>query len=196
MQGNQHRPRKGLLILGIVVFALVVAGIAYIAYWLWCVFSGLQKELLVAIIASSSTIFVSVLTVTMGKYLERKLAIDKEIREKKIPVYDEFLEFYFRVVNAVNYPELAATEKETAEFMREFTRKLLLWGSDDVMVKWSALRSTLSEVDTKDQKQSIAMFVRFEDLMLAIRRDTGHANKGIERGDILGLFINDIKAHI
>lgn len=40
-----------------------------------------------------------------------------------------------------------------------------------------------------------AMFY-FEDLMLEIRKDLGHKNKGFEKGDVLSLFINDIKNYV
>lgn len=31
-----------------------------------------------------------------------------------------------------------------------------------------------------------------ENLLLAIRKDMGHKNKGLQQGDILSLFINDV----
>jgi len=33
-------------------------------------------------------------------------------------------------------------------------------------------------------------------LILAIRRDLGHKNSGLKRGDILALFVNDIDKHL
>jgi len=35
------------------------------------------------------------------------------------------------------------------------------------------------------------MLCLIEDILIAIRKDLGHKNKGIHRGKILGLFITD-----
>jgi hypothetical protein len=35
-----------------------------------------------------------------------------------------------------------------------------------------------------------------ENLLLAIRKDLGHENKGLAPGKVLGLFVNDIHEHI
>ncbi|MNT69492.1 hypothetical protein D3C72_2078170 [compost metagenome] len=84
------------------------------------------------------------------------------------------------------------TQEETVDFLRTFTQKLVLWVSDDVMVRWSNFRDLIANIDSHTPQENLQMFVRFEELLLAIRRDTGHANKGIQRGGILRLFINDL----
>ena len=40
------------------------------------------------------------------------------------------------------------------------------------------------------------MLFAYEDLLYAVRRDLGHGNRGLKRGDILALFVNDIEEHL
>lgn len=78
----------------IVVIGLCIA-LWYIAFGLWKVFSGLQKEI-AALVAASATILVAVFSVTGAKYYERKQAIEQELRQRKIPIYENFIKFLFK----------------------------------------------------------------------------------------------------
>ena len=60
------------------------------------------------------------------------------------------------------------------------------------VVKWRL--TALDEAKVK--KEPFALMFLYEQLLLTIRRDLGHANKDIKTGDILSLFINDIHLHI
>ena len=42
----------------------------------------------------------------------------------------------------------------------------------------------------------LKILFEMESLLLAIRKDLGHSNRGTGRGAILGLFINDIDDYI
>lgn len=127
----------------------------------------------------------------LTKYYERKRKIEQEIREKKIPMYVEFVEFWFRVLYSKNITGKKIEEKEMIEFFSDFTQKVMVWGSDEVLILWSRYRRTF--VDIEDPKNvSPEKLFDFEDLLMAIRKDMGHKNKGVIKGDLLGLFINDI----
>jgi PIN domain nuclease of toxin-antitoxin system len=178
-----------------IVLGVILICVSYIIWLivphLWNIFNGLQKEVAAAIIAASSTILVSVLSLTIGKYYEKKRTIELEIRNKKIPMYEEFVDFLFKLLMNRKLTGKDLNEKEMLQFFVSFTQKLLVWGSDEVVTHWSVYRKLLVKVQegTVDTKSSM---IQLEKLLYAIRKDTGHKNKKFNRGDILGLFINDV----
>jgi hypothetical protein len=73
----------GQLFLGIIIIAFTLVSIVYLSIKIGYFILGLQKEILAAIIAGSSTIIVSVVSITIGKYYERKLIIEEDYVRKK-----------------------------------------------------------------------------------------------------------------
>lgn len=176
------------VVIGLAIIISIIYGLYLLVTYLFVVFTSLQKEVSAAIIAAMSTIIVSVLSITFGKYYERKRIIEQELREKKIPMYEEFIEFYFNVLMSKKITGKEITQKEMVRFFNKFTQKLTVWGSDEVVSLWSNFRRKTVE-NPHNTKENI---FEFEKLLLAIRKDTGHKNKNIKQGDLLGLFINDI----
>lgn len=181
-----------------IVFSFVVLIILCYLVWLLLtslisVFKGLQKEVAAALIAASATIVVSVLSVVVAKFYEKKRVIELEHRNKKIPIYEEFVEFLFKLLMNEKLEGKPLTEKEMLEFMRGFTQKLLVWGSDDVVLQWSKYRMMFVNNDKPDTMKTM---LQMEQLLYAIRKDTGHKNKQHKKGDILKLFINDIDKYL
>jgi len=89
----------------------------------------------------------------------------------------------------------APSEKETMEFFLGFNQKMMVWGSDKVLAAWVKwLRATTNQEALK-QSPMLALIL-YEDLILAIRRDLGHKNKDLKRGDVLRLFVTDIDQHL
>lgn len=146
----------------------------------------------VSIIAAVTTAIVSVITLIIGKTYERRKIIEQQIRNKKIAMYDEFVEMWFRFLRDMTDGK-PTPESEMIDFFHSFNRKLLLWGSDEVLAKWSNYRRHFTDNNTTGGPQSL---FDFEDLLLTIRKDTGHKNKNIKKGDLLGLFVNDIDQFI
>lgn len=181
------------LVIGFVL--IVVIGVLLILFfrYLWITLTSLQKEVTAAIVVASATVLVSVFSLIYSKYWERTREIELEHRTKKIPVYEEFLGFIFRMLFADKLGK-PLTEKETVSFLTKFTQKLLFWGSDAVIEGYSKFRRAALTVDP-DNLDPGSLFT-IEDLLFAIRRDTGHKNKNLKRGDILALFINDIDKYL
>lgn len=182
--------RQKLSKLFFMVFSILVTiGCVWLVYsgirFVWSTLSSVNPSLAVGIIAAGSTIIVSLATVLISKHLEQKALIRNQQREKKIPIYEELLEFLFRVARAAkddgkNMP----SEKEIADFMFKFTQTLIIWGSDDVVLAFVKFR------DPSRQPSNILFAV--EDIWSAIRKDLGHSNKGISKGMLLRLIINDM----
>jgi hypothetical protein len=64
-------------------------------WWLlsstWEKFSSLDTNLAVGVLTAVTTVLVAALTVSLGRYFERKKEIESHFREKKVGIYDEFL---------------------------------------------------------------------------------------------------------
>lgn len=86
-------------------------------------------------------------------------------------------------------------EAEVIQFLMDFTQRIMVWGSDDVLLAWVKFRRQTIQSGAGNGKPLDAIFI-FEDIVKAMRRDLGHRNSGVERGDILALFVNDIEQHL
>lgn len=156
--------------------------------------STLNKEIATVIIAGSTTVIISVISVVLGKYYERKLAIEKELREKKIPAYQNLVKFFFEALyEQEKFNKKIATKKLTNEFSK-ITQELMIWGSDDVIKAWSEFRQSTS--NSEQVEVNYKTVILLEDLFKEIRKDIGYKGWNMKKGEILGLFINDIEKEL
>lgn len=171
----------GFLLLGLIGWAAYGLFKLILAF-----FTELNPSVAAAIVAASATVLVSVFSVLTSKSLEQKAIIAQQIREKKIPVYEELIQFVFNIIRATKENK-SLSEEETTEFMFTFTERIVIWGSDEVVDAFYRFRNS----NNVDGGQGAILCI--EDMLLAIRKDLGHRNKSLSRGKILGLFINDIE---
>jgi hypothetical protein len=155
---------------------------------------SVNSQIAIAIIAATATVCVSVISIAIAKAYESRALIKRELREKKIPVYVDLLEFMSRILMGSKIGN-EPSEGEVLKFLFDFNQRFMIWGADDVVAAWSKLRRTIvHEAIVKANPQAV-MFL-YEQLIMAIRRDLGHKNKNLGRGDILALFLNDIDQFI
>jgi hypothetical protein len=143
-------------------------------------------------------VFITVIggTVTISsffitRYLEKKKVIENEIRNKKIPIYEEFFAFYFKVVyNSIS-------ENDMITFFKEFNQKAIIWFPDETLksyVEWRKKVMEFAKDNTNDNL--INLIFHQEDFLKQFRKDIGHSNKYLVKGDISSLYINDIDKYI
>jgi hypothetical protein len=187
---NQDKKQMalGVVLLGILLFS----GYLFLAK-LWAVFSSVDPKLAIGIVAASTTIIVSLVSVLVSKYLERKAQILAHLREKKIPTHEKIINFIFSITFAEKLGKKQPTEKEMIKFMTEITQELVVWGSDEMIDAFYKFR--MKSIDSTKTEKEISNEVLFtvENLLLAIRKDLGHKNKNMPKGKLLGLFVNDLK---
>ncbi len=158
-----------------------------------------------AIIAATGTVLISVFTLVWNRRSERlkeieqrRYEIELQIREKKLPIYGELVAFFFKIINASKTGN-TITEKEMNDFFVQFTEKTVVWGSDSFLQAFSTFRDGAilqAQATTNQQSNPLTLMVNFENLLYAVRIDYGHTNKGLGPGDLLALFINDIRNYI
>jgi len=180
--------------LGLVLLAASGYGVFVLVRASWRVIRNLESDLAVAIVAAAASVLVSVLSIAVGRLFETRAKIQEQNREKKVPVYEELMEFMMRVLlgNTLGKP---VPEAEVIQFLMDFTQRIMVWGSDDVLLAWVKFRRQTIQSGAGNGKPLDAIFI-FEDIVKAMRRDLGHRNSGVERGDILALFVNDIEQHL
>lgn len=154
---------------------------------------SLQKEVAATIIAAMTTVIVSVISVTLGKYYERKMSIEQDQRKKKIEIYEKLIEFIFRVVNS-SKTKNEVSEKEMIKFFVEWNQAVVIWGSNNVIRKWTSFRLQLIKASENPGKQNENLF-ELEKLLIAIRKDLGYYGT-FKKGELLSAFINDIDKQI
>ncbi len=166
--------------------------IGFVLKWLFQnLLTEVDPTVAAALVAAVATTLVSVATVVYGRYRERRDALDREIREKKIPMYSELVEELFAIFKLGTDEEPTAEDSQRlGDFMVKITPLLITWASDEVLATWSRYRRRAADLEGA---QSL---FEPERLLLAIRRDFGHNNKGLAKGDSLGLFVNDIDDYV
>ncbi len=70
----------------------------------------------------------------------------------------------------------------------------MIWGSDSVIKKWSKFRQLSSDPDKV--KTTYQSMILLENLLKEIRKDIGYNGGKLDEGELLGLFINDIKKEL
>lgn len=136
--------------------------------------------------AAVATVLVATLTVMLGRYYERKRELDALYRDKKTEIYDEFLKEFFAIFFGASEGEAKGTETDLVRFLREFTRKLVLWSGPEVIEAFVAWKDHLAK-GTPDA-QSIFLTEAF---LRAIRNDLRHTNKGLRKGFFARLFLRE-----
>jgi hypothetical protein len=182
----------GSFILGILLIAGAAYSVVKVSVWLWRLFSGINPTVGAGMVAAASTVFVSVFSVLVAKKLEHRAVLQQQIREKKIPQYEEMIRFIFRIVFAEKLGQPLVTESEMVSQMAKFTENIVIWGSEDIVEAWYRFR----QVSSESNEPGVQVIFEVEQLLLAIRKDLGHSNKNLSRGKIIGLFVNDVAQHL
>lgn len=184
----QKKTKNALnLVFGFAVLVALVWGTWWGIVALGRFLTSLDSDLALVIVAAAATGIVSIVSVALSKAYETRANIWKDLRAKKTPVYEQIVEMLFKVMFADKLGDKRPTESELLQFFAKTTEQITIWGSDDLVKAFSEFKTVAGTSENPVQ----AIFL-FEDLLLAIRRDLGHRNKGLDRGSILRLFITDI----
>lgn len=173
------------------IFAIAfIAGLGFLLFKITQILiSNLDKinaNLFVAIIGASVTITGYFLT----RYFERKKIVEIEIRNKKIPIYEEFFEFYFKIMfQEKNKKEI--TTEEIISFFRNFNQKAIIWFPDEILKEYIDWKNNLTSFSNQNIELKDLLLLQ-ENFMKQIRKDIGHKNNVLKQWDISSLYINDL----
>lgn len=177
--------------LGVLLLGGVLAGLFLAAKWLIGSLAVLDARLSAGLITASATVVVAVVSILVSKHLEVKTTIRARLREKKEPIYKELIDFIFDVTFAQKLGKEMPSETQMIAVMTKTTRDLVIWGSPDVVKAFSNFKR-ISQVYAGTPALTTKLMFGVEDLFKAIRKDLGHGDFLLQRGDILRLYINDV----
>lgn len=174
-----------------VIGLLLVAGIIFFVLWLvssaFEYLGSIPKEIAAPLITGSATIIVATITVMIGRYFERKKEADALYRDKKTEIYDDFLrkffELFFSGGKTVDDDKIST---DLVPFLREFTRKLVLWSGPEVIEAFVQWKDHLAK--GQPDAQSLILTEKF---LVAIRNDLRHPTKGLKPGFFAKLFLKN-----
>ncbi|MBP3923966.1 hypothetical protein J6E39_01835 [bacterium] len=136
-------------------------------------------------------VVVSIVSIFYARMIEKQKIIDEEIRQQKVKIYGEFTQLVFEEVIGRNGKNM--NMDKIKKFFPKFFEKLIFWGADSVVKQFSIYMSAIYNIDdTNYNNNPEETMLKLENLLYAIRRDTGHKNKNLEQKDLLRLFIKDI----
>lgn len=194
---NRQGPRTSwaqtLLTLAILIVLLALLG--YLLFLGLRAFTKISPELAAPLIAGSLTIVGAFLSTSLARSVDRRREIEQEQRRQKIPIYEEFMAFWFKAVVMPEPGQQTVAESDVRAFMRDFTKRIITWGSDDVLKEYSEMMQSIyssGQVNVGENKgRGRDLMLAWERVLFAIRRDLGHKNTGLGSGTLLSLFIKD-----
>jgi|GEM_PF-3392665 len=157
------------------------------------VISPLAVETRATILAAMVTPVITVVTVILSHRYARRREIEQAQRARKIAFYSRFLKDYFELLGNWQRGKGLdrATRRKILELTKDTARGLILWGGGDTIEKYRALRDHASQGSDSEEQSDPSILIRFAELLLAIRKELGHAASNVQEIDLLSLFITD-----
>ena len=171
----------------------LIAGIVWLIRASANTFTHLPSGTATAIVTASATVLVATGSILVTRIFERRSNRERDQQAKRVPVYEEFVKGLLEMMGATKNSNVAQTDTlpfDTDAFFARFTERVIIWGSEKVVREWVSLRRATFNAQSEEEKY--ANLYRLESLFLEIRSDRGLRNKGLERGDLLRLWINDL----
>ncbi|HDR7368032.1 TPA: hypothetical protein QCX21_005940 [Bacillus toyonensis] len=181
-------------LLGLAIIGVFCYGVFYSLSWFYQSFLSLDARISAALITGLFAILGASLSISIPKYFEKKKEIESYHRDQKSPMYKELLDYLFSILMGQKAGK-QMSEKESIEFMSKFTQNIILWGSEDVIKQYGIFRNYFMNRPV-NKKTDLVEIKIMEGLLLAVRKDMGYNNKHLETGDLLSLFINDLKEYL
>lgn len=154
----------------------------------WAFIEAVRAE--PAVVGSVATAVVGLFGVLWQQRRSEEARLREAHRNRMTPVYDDLLKMFLD-----NLGSGGGIDAEAEDFMKDLKGRQLLLGASTEMIRafndWQ--RSTVTA--QADGNPMSAIFA-WEDLLRAIRRDLGHNDADLQRGELLRVFITDIDDHV
>ncbi|KQT33279.1 hypothetical protein [Methylophilus sp. Leaf414] len=169
----------------------LVGGIVYGAWLLLNAFvaavTAASPEVVAAIVGAMATVLVGISAVLISQAHERKRSSEEAHRLKKVEIYQSFIDMISRMIGSSNQ-NLALKQPDTQElvhYLFKFKADILLWGSPKVIKAQIEFENVSESGDTKK------LFMSVNALYLAIREDIGLSNSGLNKMELVKLYLNN-----
>ncbi|MCL4244666.1 MAG: hypothetical protein KJ002_05985 [Candidatus Dadabacteria bacterium] len=186
-----------VILLFVFLFALIGALCWGIYKFIVFFFSlELDPNVVAGLIGATALISASIGSIIIQKRSEQKLYIQIEHRKNFGPIYEKFINnILIKVLLATKLGEEPLSQTQLIKIIADFTRDILVWGSNDVLKAYQDFRK-LGEIGPNSDADKLKVVYAMETLILTMRKDLGHSTKDFKKGDILRLFVNDIDNYL
>ena len=172
------------VLMGFALLGAIGYGLYALVRYFIAVASELEATTMGPLLVAAVTLFGSVLTMTLGKHLESRALVKKELRERKAKAYEHMIKGLLRLLFGAKL-ENPMTTVEWQQFYVETVENLTIWGSDEVVRTYGQFRQGLTDVPEAMRLLGA--------LLLAVRKDLGHGNVGLTPSVLLSVFVNDLE---
>jgi hypothetical protein len=121
-------------------------------------------------------------------------------REVALLHREKLAERYEKLIKVFARGSAFGDDPEDLEFLYDLQRQMLLYGATPVVVEWVRWMRSIpdkpDEEDADDELRDPSILLRWEHVLLAIRKDLGHDNKGLMPGDLLRVYIADSDEYV
>ena len=179
-----------------VLLPVSVSGLALAIIGLVLAVVRIEPPVAAAIVAGSATVLGSTLSLTLGRYFERLRELEERSREKKSKFYEDFMNFWLTTLFADGLGKPKPTTQHIVRAFSEWTATLTFWAPDEVVRTWTRFRLSSADLEGTKGEERTEMLFRFEQVLFAMRRDSGYPGTALSRGDLLRLWVNDIDRYI
>jgi hypothetical protein len=167
---------------GVLFLTLLAAGCFLLIRALWHAFANLNPQLGAALVTGFFTVTVSITAVALGRYFEKVKEVDAAYRDKRLKVYEEFVDQFFALGAAEKSTE--EVDKDFTKFLRDFNKRIVLWAGSRTVRSYVSLIKKMA-VNPTAAPSIFAM----EGFFRSMRGDLGLDNRSLEKGDLLALIL-------
>jgi hypothetical protein len=166
------------------LFGMAIS-IAIVGLVAWAFIEAVQAE--PAVVGAVATATLGVAGVVWQQRQSEKARVREAHRDRMTPVYHELLK---RVWQLVGREDEEPTE-EMVEFLRDLKARQLILGAPKEMIL-AFNRWELEANAAQEKGDGIALIFAWEALLRAMRRDLGHDDSGLPRGELLRVFMDHL----
>jgi hypothetical protein len=170
-----------------VTFIVLVGALVFLAGLGYVLYLGARDA--PGVIAALVTALGAVLAVVAGRIYETRTAVEQARRERMASIYERLIENFY---NGASGDDRAPTAEELQAFFEELAQRLLIWGPTPVIVAFITWKRDITNLPEGSPETLLA----FERLIVAMRKDLGTKSAGLDPGDLLRVFIDDLDQHL
>jgi hypothetical protein len=143
-----------------------------------------------AVVTASATILVATTGTLLSKHIERRQEIERELREKKVLVYQDFMSYWFTAMSGARGKLPSKKRAELDEkFRAESAKDLVSWASPKLIKDYG------DWVDW-DHPERDADVLELEEILLLMRQEFGFDDTTLKTGDLLRTFQSGVEERI
>ena len=164
-------------------YVVVLAGIIMVLLVPWYIYANLQNF--------NPNIIATIAAALIGGFFALKGYSEAKKREvsarhfiEKKNAYADFIDLLFDLIKEQK-KGTPLSEEYMAESMNKFQRVLITWGSPNTISTYNKFLKNANP----DNSSNILFLM--DDLLHAIRKDLGHDNTKLGRGDLVGMFLDE-----